>query len=188
MNLVFLLEEPSAREMLKGLLPRLLPPQVVTHFMVFEGKQDLDKSIERRLRDWLRPDSAFVVIRDQDSADCHEVKQSLTQKCRNAGRPDTLVRVACREIESWYFGDLAAVERGLGVSNLVRLEHRSRYRVPDNIHAPSVELSKVIRNVYRKMAGSRAIGGELSLTGNRSHGFRVLLSGLRSLVGSYCIQ
>ena len=60
--------------------------------------------------------------------------------------------------------------------------------MPDNIHAPSVELSKVTRNVYRKMAGSRVIGGELSLTGNRSHGFRVLLSGLRSLVGSYCIQ
>ena len=50
MNLVFVLEEPSAREMLKGLLPRVLPGAVQVRYVVFEGKHDLEKNIIRRLR------------------------------------------------------------------------------------------------------------------------------------------
>ena len=49
-TLVFFLEEPSAREMLKGLLPRFLPPDVESRFVVFEGKQDLEKQLEKKLR------------------------------------------------------------------------------------------------------------------------------------------
>lgn len=186
MNLVFLLEEPSTREMLKGLLPRLLAPNVVPHFIVFEGKQDLDRGIERRLRGWMRPDSAFVVIRDQDAGDCRKVKRLLARKCADARRPEVLVRVACRELESWYLGDLAAVERALDIRGLVGLGTKRKYRVPDEIHRPSSELAKITRQAYQKVAGSRAIGKELSLTGNRSHSFRVLLAGLVSLVGRWC--
>lgn len=183
-SLVFLLEEPSAREMLKGLLPRLLAPTVVPHFIVFDAKQDLERNIERRLRGWLKPDSAFVVIRDQDAGDCRTVKGFLARKCANAGRPEALVRVACHELESWYFGDLSAVERALGVDGLVRLGRKRQYRVPDEIHRPSWELAKVTRHAYQKVAGSRAIGRELSLTGNTSTSFGVLLTGLLKLVGS----
>jgi hypothetical protein len=39
--LVLLLEEPSARDLLEGLLPRLLPEEVHVQYLVFEGKQDL---------------------------------------------------------------------------------------------------------------------------------------------------
>ncbi len=60
MNLVFLLEEPSAREMLKGLLPRVLPAAVQPRYVVFEGKQDLEKNMIRRLRGWRAPNSVFV--------------------------------------------------------------------------------------------------------------------------------
>lgn len=179
---MFLLEEPSAREMLKGLLPRLLSPHVATQFIVFEGKRDLERNVERRLRGWLRPDSAFVVIRDQDSSDCRQVKNALVQKCANAGKPEALVRIACRELESWYFGDLPAVERGLGIRNLARLQRQRKYRVPDRIQTPAFELAKLTRQTYQKVAGSRAIGKEISLTENTSHSFRVFLCGLIDLV------
>ena len=39
-TLVFCLEEPSAREMLKGVLPRLLPEGIDVKYLVFEGKQE----------------------------------------------------------------------------------------------------------------------------------------------------
>jgi hypothetical protein len=35
-TLVFLLEEPSAREMLKGILPKILPKTVGPEYKVFE--------------------------------------------------------------------------------------------------------------------------------------------------------
>jgi len=39
--LVCLLEEPSAREMLKEILPKILPDEIDVKYLVFEGKQDL---------------------------------------------------------------------------------------------------------------------------------------------------
>ena len=44
-NLVCLLEEPSAEEMLKGVLPRFLPDNIQVKYIVFEGKQDLEKQL-----------------------------------------------------------------------------------------------------------------------------------------------
>ena len=182
MNLVFLLEEPSAREMLKGLLPRVLPHPMQIRYIVFEGKQDLEKNIIRRLRGWRVPDSVFVVLRDQDAADCLTVKRKLARKCEEAGKPETIVRIACREIESWYFGDLAAVGAGLGLPNLVRYANRKKYRVPDAIHAPGNELRRISRNTYQKVSGSRAIGFRLSPDTNRSHSFGVFIEGIRRAV------
>ncbi|MDO1994235.1 hypothetical protein Q2405_28160, partial [Escherichia coli] len=61
----FFLEELSAAEMLKGLLPRLLPADADTRYIVFEGKQDLEKNLEKKLKNWMTPDTIFVVIRDK---------------------------------------------------------------------------------------------------------------------------
>ena len=132
-HLVFFLEEPSAREMLKGLLPKLLPSHATVQYVVFDGKQDLEKQIGRKLRAWQPPLPRFVILRDQDGGDCHSVKARLVQFCAEAGRPGALVRIACRELESWYLGDLAAVERALGLSGLASHQNNRKYRLPDNL-------------------------------------------------------
>lgn len=71
---VFFLEEPSALEMLEGVLPRILPADIQIRYLAFQGKQDLEKNLKKRLRGWRLPDSIFIVIRDQDSGDCKAVK------------------------------------------------------------------------------------------------------------------
>ena len=124
MTLVFFLEEPSAEEMLKGILPKLLPDQVVPRFIVFEGKQDLEKQLGRRLKLWRAPNSRFFVMRDQDSGDCRAIKQNLLDKCKAVHKPETIVRIACHELESFYIGDLKAVEEGLGVRGLSKLQNK----------------------------------------------------------------
>jgi len=181
-NLVCLLEEASAREMLKGMLPRLLSNDIQCHYIVFEGKRDLEKQIVRKLRGWLMPDSAFLVMRDQDAADCHGVKANLVRLCVDAGKPEALVRIACHELESFYFGDLAAVERGLEIDNLTQKQRQRKYRLPDAIIAPSRQLERLTNGAYQKVGGSRRIGCELLLEGNTSHSFNVLLSGIRALL------
>jgi hypothetical protein len=117
-HLVLFLEEASAKAAFEGLLPRFLPEDVVVQYVVFEGKSDMEKRLERKLRGWIQPNTGFLVLRDQDAADCHDVKKKLLQICQRAGKPCAVVRVACRELESWYFGDLAAVELALGIPNL----------------------------------------------------------------------
>ncbi len=73
MMLVFFLEEPSAKEMLNGILPKILPDCVVSRFIIFEGKQDLEKRLAHRLRNWKTPNSRFIVMRDQDTGDCQPI-------------------------------------------------------------------------------------------------------------------
>ena len=180
-TLVFLLEERSAQALLEGLLPRILPPDVTPFYVVFEGKQDLEKQLEKRLRGWRRPDSIFLVLRDQDSGDCHQIKQKLATICVNAGKPEAIVRIACRELESWYLGDLVAVEKALSIAGLSKHANAAKFRVPDRLGNPSEELRKLTRGRYEKIAGSRAIGPLLNLEKNLSRSFQVLLQALRRI-------
>ncbi|MFH0726153.1 MAG: DUF4276 family protein [Pseudomonadota bacterium] len=182
-TLVFFLEEPSAEEMLKGVIPRILPDGILSEYKVFEGKQDMEKRMPKILRAWRKPDCLFIVMRDQDSGDCDKVKSKLMELCREAGREGVLVRVACRELECFYLGDLAAVEKGLGLSGLAVKQQGRKFRDPDHMLGnPSEELIKLTENTYQKIAGSRAIGPYLSLTQNRSTSFKNLLSGVRKLM------
>ncbi len=103
-ELVFLLEEPSAREMLRGLLPRILPPGVSFRLIAFEGKQNLEGQLALKIRGYRVPDARFIVIRDQDSGDCRRIKAKLKALCAGAGHESALIRIACRELESWYSG------------------------------------------------------------------------------------
>jgi len=148
-TLVFFLEERSARELLEGLLPRFLPMDKVTpRYVVFEGKQDLEKQLVRRMRLWRTPNTHFVVLRDQDSAVCQDVKRRLVELCLEARRPGVLIRVACREIESWYLGDLAAVEQALGTSGVARRQGKQKFRDPDHLGSPSRELASLTDRHY----------------------------------------
>ncbi len=185
MNLiVFFLEERSAREMLNGLLPRILPEDVEHRLIVFEGKQDLEKNLVRRLRGWQRPKTHFVVMRDQDFGSCHEVKRNLAELCRQAGKPRALIRIACRELESFYLGDLKAVEKGLELNNLSTRQLKAKYRAPDLLQNPANELKKLTNHQYQKISGSRAIGPFLSLSGNRSRSFRTLVRGIQTMTSA----
>ncbi|HKZ36508.1 MAG TPA: DUF4276 family protein [Chryseolinea sp.] len=182
-NIVFFLEEPSAQEMLKVMLPRMINPDEVSfRYVVFEGKSDLEKNIERKIRAWKQPDTRFVILRDQDSGDCRLIKQRLLSKCQSVSESKILVRIACRELESWYLGDLLAVEKGLEIPNLAKYQTNKKFRNPDNLNNASEELHKLTSKRYQKVAGSRKIGKHLSLQHNQSHSFQVFIKGLKRLL------
>jgi hypothetical protein len=181
-ELVFFLEERSAQEMLHGVLPRLLDENTGFRCIPFEGKQDLEKQLAKRLRNWRNPDACFVVLRDQDSGDCAAVKQRLIEICRATGKPDTLVRIVCHELESWFLGDLQAVEAGLGMPGLARQQQKRKFRDPDRLQNPKQELRRLTKNQYQQILGSREIGRHLSLAGNRSTSFNVFIAGVNRLL------
>lgn len=179
-EIVFLLEEPSAEAMLKGFLPGILPEGVGTRYIVFDGKQDLEKQLVRRMRGYLFPGARFVVLRDQDANDCRIIKDGLAAKCIDAGKKDALVRIACHEIESWYLADLAAVEKALGAKGLARLQNKKPYRSPDSLPAPSRKLSEIAPK-YQKVGGSRAIGPYLDPNNTRSRSFSNFVTGVKKI-------
>ena len=167
--------------MLKGLLPRLLPIDLKIHFIVFEGKQHLEKQLPKRLKNWKKPDCLFVVLRDQDSGNCISIRKNLVTICADSGKPETLIRIAIHELESWYLGDLAAVDAGLNINRLSKLQNKAKYRNPDKLANPSQELKRITSNRYKKVSGSRAIGPHLSLYENCSYSFHKFISGIKTL-------
>jgi hypothetical protein len=178
-RVVFLLEEYSAKVLLEALLPRIfpaLPFLCVSH----EGKQDLEKSIPRKLRAWHEPGVRFVVIRDNDRGDCVALKARLVELCATAGRPDALIRIACQELEAWYFGEPEALAEAFDQESLREIGQTKRYRDADGIVQPSTHLKALIPE-FQKMSGARRLGTRLSPDRNRSRSFQALMAGLRRL-------
>jgi hypothetical protein len=184
-ELVFFLEEPSSAAMLEGLLPKLIPGEVFPRYIIFEGKQDLERQLVRRLRGYRKPNALFVVMRDQDAQpDCRVVKRRLQKLCREAGRDGVLIRIACRELESFYLADLEAVEKGLRLSGIAAQQSTRKFRDPDRLNSAKEELKTLTKHRYQQIEGSRAIGPCLDPDNFRSRSFRNLVSGIRRLVGT----
>jgi hypothetical protein len=180
--LVILTEEPSMKVFLETLLGRAYPELPLT-IKAYRGKQDLEKNVAHFLRAWRTPDSRFIVIHDQDSWDCVELKRRLTAICDSV-RPGVAVRIACRELESWYWGDIAALEAGFNKQGLQRLAHKRNYRVPDNIVHPKNELKHYLPQ-YEQQAGARAIAEHMDICRNTSHSFRVFIDKVDEFVRNY---
>jgi hypothetical protein len=182
-ELVFLVEGEAERCLLDTFLPRVLPEGVGHRVIPFQGKQDMEKRMAMRIRSYLNPQARFIVMRDQDShADCVALKRSLQERCVGTRREaHCLVRIACKELETFYLADLAAVSRALDMPGLERHQQHRKYRDPDHLGSPSRELRALTQNRYEKRDGSTRIGRHLSLDNDRSPSFRHFVAGIRRL-------
>lgn len=176
-KLVFLVEELSVADLLDRLLPRLFPEldfQCVPH----KGKNHLQRSLPRKLRSWREPGVRFVVMQDQDSTDCRQVKTALADLCRQGGREDVLVRVVCRELEAWYVGEPDALGQAFPETRpgMLRELNKGRYKNPDTVVRPSHVIARLIPG-FQKRLGARRMADFLS-RGNPSRSFQVFVEGV----------
>lgn len=98
--------------------------------------------------------------------------------CDGTGRT-ALIRIACHELEAWYFGDLEAVSAAYG-KDLSGLKRKSMYRIPDKIENPKQELRKYIPE-HQQILGAKLIGEQMEVERNTSVSFQMLVSGLKRL-------
>lgn len=179
MRLVFLVEERSMKELLETILPKMLPQEVEQPLIIpHNGKGDLTKSIPIKLRAWRNPNDRFIIVHDQDSNDCKQLKAELTALCANSNN-DFLIRIACTELESWYFGDLAAVSLAYG-KDYTSLASKKKYRIPDNIKNVKEELRRVIPS-YQPLDGALKIAVHMDISANLSQSFNVFFDGVKKM-------
>lgn len=178
MTIIFLLEERSMKELLDILLPQILPKEVLFKTIPHSGKSDLQRSIPHKLKAWNTPDTKFVVVQDQDSANCVELKKKLEKIVLQAKR-EVLIRIVCRELESWYFGDLNAVSNAYK-KDVRYLASKKKYRTPDQMVNPKEELRKLFPK-HQQLDGARRIGVHMKIEENTSESFRCFVKGVRKL-------
>ena len=165
--------------LLDNLLPKLFPSlnfQCVPH----SGKSDLDRSIIDVLRKPHESGAKFVIVRDNDNADCYELKERLRQRCQQGGRDDTLIRIVCQELEAWYIGEPNAMAGAFGDERLRNIGRRARFRNPDTLQKPSEDVNRLVRG-FRKIDAARRMAEHLTREGNRSHSFAIFLDGVANL-------
>lgn len=180
-RIVFMLEERSMKTLLENLLPRLFP-DLLFQCIAHEGKSDLEQSLPRKLRAWRQPGDRFMVTRDNDGGDCIALKARLVTICGDAGRDDTLVRIACQELEAWYFGEPAAMAEAFGNVHLRDIGKRAKFRHPDKIKKPSRELAQ-LHPQFQKIDGARKMAGHLTYANNKSPSFHAMVEGVARISG-----
>lgn len=178
-RVIFLIEELSMQVFLDIFLRRLYPDLkflCVPH----DGKSHLYRSIVQTLRDWRAPGDRFVIVRDNDGGDCYAVKERLRELCRQGGRVDTVIRIVCQELESWYLGEPDAMADAFGDEQLRNIGRKAAYRNPDARPKPSLDLEKLTQQ-FQKSSSARRMAQYLTREGNHSHSFGVFLNGIDSL-------
>jgi len=184
-DLIFLLEEKSMQAVLDVILPQLIPEPKTFLCIAHEGKQDLAQSIPRKLKAFqnINPQTKFIIVHDQDSHDCVKLKTELTKLCQQAGQENVLIRIICRELESWFLGDLVAVEKAykLKPNSLSKEQNKNKFRHPDRLNSAKQELKSLVQGYY-ELDGSKKIAPHLSLEQNRSRSFHVFIEGLQKIL------
>jgi Domain of unknown function (DUF4276) len=181
-RVIFLLEEPSMKAFLLEYLPRLVPGWIhEQHFLLVthQGKSDLDLSLSRKLRCWREPGVTFVVMRDNDGADCRALKARLLALCNASGR-QALVRLICQELEAWYLGDVNALEQAYPDAAKAIRRLAIRFPDPDTCLKPSHELERDVP-IFQKQDAARRLGRLLRHDTNRSASLRAFSLGVERL-------
>ncbi|MBF0624717.1 MAG: DUF4276 family protein [Magnetococcales bacterium] len=186
-QLVFLLEEPSMKNTLQEIIPRIVDLDVPPLYLAFEGKHDLELNFPRKLQGWQSPpdrEIRFVIVRDNDGHPrCMKLKNRLKDLCITNGHPQALVRLVCQELESWFLGDLEAVGKAFDNKKLSGLQRQVKFRNPDQLTKPSKELLRLVPD-YQKFGSSRTIAQHMDPARNRSKSFEMFVAGIRTLVNA----
>lgn len=190
-QLEILVEEKSMEEVLRSLLPRILPDGwrlnencfIRTH----EGKQDLQHSLPQKIRAASRTglNIGFMILQDQDSNNCKELKQLLCDLCKNASPAGHMipvcVRIVCHELESWYMGDCDALAQVFPRFHADQYRNKKAFRNPDSCIGPKRYLKSIVGE-YPQIATARDIAPFLDVANNQSHSYNVFVKGLLSLI------
>ncbi|GGD10122.1 DUF4276 family protein [Aquisalinus flavus] len=189
-EVVVLTEEPSIKEVILKIWGKVPDSSEVSlKCIVHEGASDLERSIPRKLKGWQNPHARFLILRDNDTADCMVRKNKILALCEAANKHEHCkVRIVCQELESWFLGDLKAVED----ANLAdkAISHKQRhmpYREPDTIQSPIPKLDALLKKEIivsnQKITIARTIAPHIDVERNLSPSFQNTFSALCRLAG-----
>ena len=180
-------EEPSIKEVLEVILPQVLPPSISFRIYPHQGKQDLERAIEKTIPSISKiPGARIIISRDQDSAICTDVKQKINNLANGKIICPFKIRIVCKELESWFLGDLQAVAMAYPRFNPDSILGKAEMRNVDDIVNPAQYLLKVVPEYKAsehlpKIENAKKIAPFLSITNNHSRSFFHMIEAVKYL-------
>jgi len=203
-RLEILVEEPSAEEALRHLLPELLRGRARAKVINLGSRYKLLKVLGDRLAAYRRriddgEDLRIVVLVDRDDDDCEKLKAQLERLSAAAGLPTksrpnadgrilVLNRIVVEELESWFIGDTAALRAAFPKLSAMSSTF-GMFRSPDNVAGGTWEslhrfLKKhgIYQSSYPKVDAARRIAPHMEAAVNRSTSFRHFVIGVEAIL------
>lgn len=197
-----LVEEPSAEEALKHLLPKLLKGQSRHKIINLGSKSKLLRVLKDRLTAYSArikngENLRVIVLVDRDDDDCQVLKNTLETiaqqtdlftKSKSDGQGEFVIlnRIVIEELESWFIGDPESLRRAF--SSLPSISSKSGiFRSPDNggsweaLHR-FLKRHGIYKNSYPKIDAARRIAPHMNPDQNRSPSFNCFKAGLEALL------
>ncbi len=182
-RLEIFVEEKSMEEFLRILLPKILSDnwRLDHNYFIrsFEGKNNLQKSLPKQVRafSYYSEKIGLVVVQDQDSADCKILKSKLSKLILDNSNLPHMIRIVCKELESWYLGDLSAINKAYSSFKYENYQNKAKFRTPDSLNNVSEELIKILPE-FQKVTTAKKIAPFLEIHNNRSQSFNQFVSGI----------
>jgi hypothetical protein len=183
-------EEPSAKKVFDHILPKLLPENTSFRVYPHQGKQDLEKALRDSVPSISKmPGSKILITRDQDNDDCVLVKKTIKERIDFNCNCDYKIRIVCRELESWFLGDLKAIKKAYPRFSPEHYQHKADIRNVDNIVSPNKYLLKIIpefksQTTLPKLEVADSIAPHLGIESNQSKSFNQMVNAIKELLNS----
>lgn len=176
-------------ELLTIILSRVLPAPWRVGENCFirphEGKSDLRRSIPTKFKALGKShySMGFVILQDQDTNDCRQLKQELVGLCEanKASNTTYIVRIVCHELEAWYIGDVDAIHSAFPRFNKEKHENTVMFRSPDDCVNPKMRLKKIVGD-YSQINTAKQMGQYLDVEHNKSESFNQFITGVLRLI------
>ena len=180
-------EELSIKNVLEVILPKILPIDVYYRIYPHQGKEDLEKALSSTLPSISKiPGSKILVTRDQDNNDCIELKQHLDEIISNNCACEYSIRIVCKELESWFLGDMEAIEQAYPRFKAEQHVNKAEFRNVDKIAYANRQLLKHIpeyidRQTLPKLEVSENISQFMDFSKNKSDSFNHTIKAILKL-------
>jgi hypothetical protein len=180
-------EEVSIKNVFDIILPKVLPENVSFSIYKHQGKRDLEQAIRKAVPSISKiPDARILIVRDQDSGDCKATKQHIVDLMKDNCHCKYFVRIACRELESWFLGDLAAIEKAYKRFKAKKHLYKERLRDVDCIVAPHKYLREIIpeysgKATLPKIETATRVAPFMNLENNKSKSFCHTICAIKKL-------
>ena len=198
-RLEIFVEEPSMEAALNHIVPKILGDRLDFYIYTFQCKDDLLAHLPERLagyQRWIPDDLIVLILVDKDREDCKKLKakiekiiadKRLRSKTSSPTAFNVVTRIVIEELESWFFGDMAAVRLAYPKVSAT-VEKKAAYRVPDEIKGGTWEaLERVLRNAgyfksgLRKIELARTVAQHMEPARNNSQSFQLFVQTLEAL-------
>lgn len=186
-SLFFFVEEPSIEPVIKKLM-KIIDKSIFYQVFIHQGKQDLELTLPKTIPSVSRvPNSRIIILRDQDKDDCLLVKKNLIEKVSLVCCSPFKIRIVCRELESWFLGDMNAIQTAFPRFNSKKYVNKAQFRNVDSIIKPNQILFRIIPELNEgtyisKRKLSEKISNYLCIENNKSTSFNNFVKAVNLLL------